>query len=95
MSQVSEGYYPTTRDSIADLKNPDKDRRRTPDSFLMTFFYFLQRFCQSMESYTGPEYDEVLPVLTQEHLDLIEQQIQLVHNVLDELFNKIERMAQK
>ena len=92
---VSEGYYPTTRDSVADLKNPDKDRRRTPDSFLMAFSYFLQRFCQSMESYTGPEYDEVLPILTQEHLNLIEQKIQLVHTALDGLFNKIEGKIQK
>ena len=95
MPQVSEGYYPTTRDSVADLKNPDKDRRRTPDSFLMAFSYFLQRFCQSMESYTGPEYDEVLPILTQEHLNLIEQKIQLVHSALDGLFNKIEGKIQK
>ncbi len=92
---ATEGYYPTIRDSVADLKNPNKERRRTPDSFLMTFSYFLQRFCQSMDSYTGPEYDEVLPVLTQEHLDLIEQKIQLVHNALDELFDKIERKVQK
>ena len=93
--QPSEGYYPTISDSVADLKNPNKDRRRTPDSFLMAFSYFLQRFCQSMDSYTGPEFDEVLPALTQEHLDLIEERIQLVHDALDELFNKIERMVQK
>ncbi len=92
---ASEGYYPTIRDSVADLKNPDKDRRTTPDSFLVTFSYFLQRFCQGMESYTGPEYDEVLPILTQEHLNLIEQKIQLVHDALDELFNKIEGKVPK
>lgn len=71
--QALEGYYPTIKDSVADLKNPDKDRRCTPDSFLVTFSYFLQQFCCSMEGYTGPEYDGVLPVLTQEHLELIRQ----------------------
>ena len=88
------GSYPTIRDSVADLKDPDKDRRCTPDSFLVTFSHFLQRFCQSMGNYTGPEYDAVLPILTQEHLDLIHQKIQLVHTALDELLNEIERKAQ-
>lgn len=88
------GYYPTIRDSVADLKDPDKDRGRTPDSYLATFSFFLQRFCQSMESYTGPEYDTVLPVLTREHLTLIQQKIQAVHSALDELLNEIERKAQ-
>ncbi|MBD5151481.1 MAG: ParB N-terminal domain-containing protein [Oscillibacter sp.] len=87
-------YYPTIRDSVADLKDPDKDRQCTPDSFLVTFSYFLQRFCQSMENYTGTEYDAVLPILTQEHLSLIHQKIQLVHTALDELLNEIERKAQ-
>ncbi|MBD5152030.1 MAG: ParB N-terminal domain-containing protein [Oscillibacter sp.] len=91
---LGTGCYPTIRDSVADLKDPYKDRRCTPDSFLATFSYFLQRFCQSMENYTGPEYDAVLPILTQEHLNLIHQKIQLVHTALDELLNEIERKAQ-
>ncbi len=85
------GYYPTIKDSVADLKNPDKDRRQTPDSYLVTLSYFLQRFCQSMESYTGPEYDTVWPGLTQTYLDQIQQKIQSVHNALDEMYNQIER----
>jgi len=47
-----------------------------------------------MESYTGPEYDAVLPVLTREHLNLIQQKIQVVHSALDKLLNEIERKAQ-
>lgn len=37
---ASEVCYPTIKDSVEDLKNPDKDRRRTPDTFLMTFSFF-------------------------------------------------------
>ena len=90
-SAPETGYYPTIKDSVADLKNPDKDRRQTPDSYLVTLSYFLQRFCQSMESYTGPEYDTVWTDLTQAYLDQIQQKIQLVHNALDEMYNQIER----
>ena len=85
---------PSIQELAADLKNPDKDRRCTPDSFLVTFSYFLQRFCQSMENYTGPEYEAVLPVLTREHLNQIQQKVQFVHEALDEMYHKIERMAQ-
>ena len=90
-SAPGAGYYPTIRDSVADLKNPDKDRRQTPDSYLVTLSYFLQRFCQSMESYTGPEYDTVWPGLTRTYLDQIQQKVQSVHNALDEMYNQIER----
>lgn len=93
-SPVSENCCPSIQDLASDLKNPDKDRRCTPDSFLVTFSYFLQRFCQSMENYTGPEYEAVLPVLTWEHLDQIHQKVQFVHTALDEMYHKIERMAQ-
>lgn len=89
-----EDRCPSIQELAADLKNPDKDRRCTPDSFLVTFSYFLQRFCQSMENYTGPEYDAVLPVLTREHLNQIHQKVQFVHAALDEMYHKMERMAQ-
>ena len=91
---VSEDCCPSIQELASDLKNPDKDRRCTPDSFLVTFSYFLQRFCQSMENYTGPEYDMVLPALTREHLDQIHQKVQFVHNALDEMYHKIERIVQ-
>ena len=88
------GGCPSIQEWAADLKTPNKDRRCTPDSFLVTFSYFLQRFCQSMENYTGPEYDAVLPVLTRDHLEQIHQKVRLVHEALDEMYHKIERMAQ-
>ena len=46
--QASENCYPTIKASVEELKNPDKDRRRTLDTFLMTFSFFLQRFCSGM-----------------------------------------------
>lgn len=93
-ASAPEGRCPSIQELAADLKNPDKDRRCTPDSFLVTFSYFLQRFCQSMENYTGQEYDAVLPVLTREHLEQIRQKVRFVHETLDEMYQKIERMAQ-
>ena len=93
--QASGGCYPTIKASVADLKNPDKDRRRTPDTFLMTFSFFLQRFCQGVANYSTPEHEAVFPALTREQLEQLRGEIQSVHTALDGLFHKMERMARK
>ena len=89
------GYYPTIRDSVADLKNPDKDRNPTPDVFLITFTLFLQRFGQSVKSYAVNESAAVFPALTKEHLTQIQQEISSVHRALDDLFNIMEKESKK
>lgn len=88
------GYYATTKDSVNDLKNPNKDRRRTPDTFLATLSFFLQKFCQSLNGYAGDEYESVIQELTREHLNQLHEEISSVHTVLDNLYTKLERMAQ-
>ncbi len=88
------GYYATTRDSVKDLKDPDKDRRRTPDTLITSLSFFLQRFCQNVMTYAGAEYDTAFPMLTQDQLNQIHQEICSVQTVLNDLYNKIERMAQ-
>ena len=92
---TSEVCYPTIKDSVEDLKNPDKDRRRTPDTFLMTFSFFLQRFCQGVANYSTPEHEAIFPALTREQLEQLHGEIQSVHTALDGLFHKMERMARK
>lgn len=94
-AQVSECCYPTIKASVDDLKNPDKDRRRTPDTFLMTFSFFLQRFCQGVANYSTPEHETIFPALTREQLGQLRVEIQSVHTALDGLIHKIERMARK
>ena len=89
------GYYPTVRDSAADLKNPDKDRSITSNTFLMSFSLFLQRFCQGVKSYEVNEFASVFPALTQEQLKQIQQEICSVHTALDNLFKIMERKSKK
>ena len=86
-----EACYATTRDSVADLKNPDKDRGHTPATFLMSFSFSLRRFYQNISTYADDEYTAVFPALTQEHLNRLREEISSVHTALDDLFNKIER----
>lgn len=90
-----EACYATTRDSVADLKNPDKDRSRTPDTFFASFSYFLERFCQGVTNYSSPEYAVVFPALTQGQLDQLRQKINSTCTALHSLFYKMERKSQK
>lgn len=87
--------YATIRDSVADLKNPDKDRSRTPDTFLASFSFFLQRFCQGITNYDAPEYAAVFPSLTQEQMNQVQREIDSACAALHNLFHKMERMSQK
>ena len=93
--QASEGCYPTIKASVDDLKNPDKDRRRTPDTFLMTFSFFLQKICAGVANYDTPEHEALFTSLTREQLSQLRVEIQSVHTALDGLFHKMERMSQK
>ena len=90
---LETGHCPTIRDLVADLKNPDKDRSPTPETFLMSFTLFLKKFCQSVNSYAVHEFSSVFPVLTREHLDQIQHEICFVHSTLDDFFNIIERKS--
>lgn len=91
---ASGGYFATTKDSVDDLKNPDKDRSRTPDTFFASFSFFLERFCQGITNYSSPEYTTVFPLLTQEQLDQIRQQVDFSCTALHTLFHKMERKSQ-
>lgn len=93
--QASECCYPTLKASVDDLKNPDKDRRRTPDTFLMTFSFFLQKICSGVANYATPEHEAVFPALTREQLGQLRVEIQSVHTALDGLYHKMERMARQ
>jgi len=93
--QPSECCYPTIKDSVDDLKNPDKDRRRTPDTFLMTFSFFLQKICAGVANYATPEHEAVFPALTREQLGQLRVEIQSVHTALDGLYHKMERKARQ
>lgn len=92
---LGKGFPDDTQEIAGLLKDPDKDRRRTPDTFLMTFSFFLQRFCQGVTNYSTPEHEAIFPALTREQLRQIRAEIQSVHTALDGLFHKMEGCAQK
>lgn len=55
-------------ESVADLKDPTKSCKQTPETFVGEYESLIQYFQQGMESFRLPNYKEVLPALSQEQL---------------------------
>ena len=82
--------FATVAESIADLKNLDKDCRCTPDSFLAEITAFTQKFQRDTEWYSSPYYEVVFPALTPEQVDYLRQQFDSIHAATADLFKKVK-----
>ena len=87
---LSGKRFETVAESIADLKNPDKDCSCTPDGFLAEITAFAQKFRRDIEWYSTPYYEEIFPALTSEQLDYLHQQLALIHSTAESLFQKVK-----
>jgi len=58
-------------ESVADLKDPTKDCRQSPEAFILEYSAFIERVQRGMESFRLPNYEEVLPDLSQEQLNTL------------------------
>ena len=58
-------------ESVADLKDPTKDCRQSPEAFVLEYSAFIERVQQGVESFRLPNYEEVLPGLSQEQLNTL------------------------
>lgn len=82
--------FSTLKESIADLKNPDKDCSSTPDSFLAELDAFVQKFQREIEWYSNPYYQMVYPLLTEQQRIYLRQQIDHICQAAEYLYNLIE-----
>ena len=55
-------------ESIAELKDPTKSCKQSPEAFVLEYSAFIERVQQGVESFRLPNYEEVLPGLSQEQL---------------------------
>ena len=55
-------------ESVADLKDPTKDCRQSPEAFILEYSAFIERVQRGVESFHLPNYKELLPALSQEQL---------------------------
>ena len=58
-------------ESIAELKDPTKSCKQSPEAFVLEYSAFIERVQRGVESFRLPNYEEVLPSLSQEQLNTL------------------------
>jgi len=86
--------FATLEESIADLKNPNKDSRYTPDLLLSDIDNFIERFHQDMEWYDMPMFDEVIPQISQIQFDYVKERFATIPARIEVLLQRMERSIQ-
>lgn len=83
-------HFATFKESIADLKDPNKDCSCTPDIFLAEFSSFVNKFIREIDWYHTAHYEVVFPYLTEEQLEYLQQITASVCVAAKEIVQKIE-----
>lgn len=84
--------YASLKDSIADLKDPNKACLCTTDIFAAEFSAFARKFRQEIDWYHNPYYEAVFPLLTPAQLVFLRQQTDSICSTAEEFYHQIERM---
>lgn len=85
--------FASFQESVADLKDPNKDCSCTPDTFLAEVTAFVRKFHREIEWYATPYYEAVFPALTPAQLGYLRQQTDSICFAAETLLNQVERMA--
>ena len=88
---LGEKQFGTFEESIADLKDPNKDCSCTPDSLLAEITEFVKKFYQEIEWFHLPYYEGVFPMLSQTQFDYLCRQMDSIHTAADQLTNHVKK----
>lgn len=90
--KLSEQQFTSFRESVAALKDTEKDFSCTPDSFLAEITAFVRKFHREIEWYGTPYYEAAFPGLTGIQRDYLRQQMESICNAANSLLHQVERM---
>lgn len=83
--------YTTFEESVADLKNPNKDATYTPDTLLAGLDGFIDNFHKDFSWYSMPMCTVAYPAVNQEQFDYIKKRFAGVISTMEKLLQDIER----
>lgn len=89
--RLPDKRFNSFEESIADLKDPDKDCSCTPDIFLAEYSGFIQKFTKDIKWYSTPQYEAVFPALTQIQIDYLRSLTKALCDAAEELLHQVER----
>lgn len=88
---LDANHYDTLEESIADLKNPDKDCSYTPDTLLADIDGFVQNFHKGFAWYHDPFCTIVFPHISKVQFEFVRQRFESISAAMQELLNQMER----
>lgn len=90
---VGNKVYATFEESVADLKNPDKDGTCTPDMFLIALDGLIDNFHRDFAWYGDPECVAVFPQISEEQFQFVKKRVATVTSALEGLVAEMERLT--
>lgn len=84
-------HYASFEESIADLKNHDKDCSYTPDALLAELDSFIQKFQKEFEWYSDPFCTVVFPDITPVQFDYLERRFGTISTAIHDLLQQMKR----
>lgn len=88
---LGDKHYGTLEESIADLKNPDKDCSYTPDTLLADIDGFVQTFHKGFAWYHDPFCTIVFPHISKVQFEFVRQRFESISSAMADLLNQMER----
>lgn len=88
---LGDKHYDTLEESIADLKNPDKDCSYTPDTLLADIDGFVQTFHKGFAWYHDPFCTVVFPHISKVQFEFVRQRFESISSAMADLLNQMER----
>lgn len=88
---LGDKHYDTLEESIADLKNPDKDCSYTPDTLLADIDGFVQTFHKGFAWHHDPFCTIVFPHISKVQFEFVRQRFESISSAMEDLLNQMER----
>ena len=92
---LGDKHYASVEESIADLKNPDKDCSYTPDTLLADIDGFVDTFHKNFAWYSDPFCTVVFPCISPVQFDFVRQRFATMFSAMEDLLNLMERNIHK
>lgn len=89
--RLPDKTFSSFEESVADLKDPNKDCSCTPDIFLAEYSGFIHKFIKDIKWYSTPQYTEVFPALSQIQVEYLRSQTKALCDAAEELLHQVER----
>ena len=88
-------HYATLEESIADLKNPDKDCSYTPDTLLADIDGFVDTFHKNFAWYRDPFCTVVFPAISKVQFEFVRQRFASISSAMEDLITLMEKEINK